>query len=327
MVQGEEPKLKPINFTFMASPVQIKYLDPLVVSGLKNIEIKARLIVEGFITGLHKSPYHGFSVEFAEHRPYNPGEPLRNIDWKVYGKTDRLYSKRFEEETNLRCHVVLDISDSMRYPEKTMSKLEYGSYLAAALQYLMVLQKDAAGLTLFDDEIRFNAPPKAKMSWLFPLFKKLEEVSESLELFTHTTSTPKVLHALSSKFPRRGLVVLITDLFDDVTQLNAYFEALQHLRHEKHEILIFHLLDRETEQQFNFPPNQPIILKDLETGEEIRVLPGQIREAYQEKMKAYQDAFRKKCREFRIDLIETDIRQTYDKALTAYLIKRRKLTK
>jgi len=159
----------------MAVKTEIKYLDPAVVSKLKNIEIKARMIVEGFITGLHKSPYHGFSVEFAEHRPYNPGEPLRNIDWKVYGKTDRLYSKRFEEETNLRCHVVMDVSDSMRYPEQGISKLEYGAYLAAALQYLMVLQKDAAGLTLFDSEVRFSAPPKARVSWLLPLFKKLED--------------------------------------------------------------------------------------------------------------------------------------------------------
>lgn len=311
----------------MAAPAQIKYLDPLVVSRLKNIEIKARLIVEGFITGLHKSPYHGFSVEFAEHRPYNPGEPLRNIDWKVFGKTDKLFSKRFEEETNLRCHVVLDISDSMRYPEKGITKLEYGAWLAAALQYLMVTQKDAAGMTLFDDEIRFMAPPKAKLSWLFPLFKKLEEITDRKEVFTHRTSTPQILHELCSRFPRRGLVVLITDLFDDVNHMQHYFEALQHLRHEKHEILIFHLLDRDTEQDFNLPPNQPVILKDLESGEEIRVLPGQIKEAYQKKINEYKDAFRKKCREFRIDFIETDIRQPYDKALTAYLIKRKMLTK
>jgi uncharacterized protein (DUF58 family) len=315
------------NFTRMAVKTEIKYLDPAVVSKLKNIEIKARLIVEGFITGLHKSPYHGFSVEFAEHRPYNPGEPLRNIDWKVYGKTDRLYSKRFEEETNLRCHVVMDVSDSMRYPENGISKLEYGAYLAAALQYLMVLQKDAAGLTLFDNEVRFSAPPKARVSWLLPLFKKLEEVAASKEYFSHTTSTPAVLHELSSRFPRRSLVVLITDLFDDVSQLQSYFEALQHLRHEKHEILIFHLLDKDTEEEFNLPPNQPLILKDMETGEEIRIVPGQIQEAYREKMKAYRDAFKKKCREFRIEMIETDIKQPYDKALTAYLIKRKMLTK
>jgi uncharacterized protein (DUF58 family) len=311
----------------MATPAQIKYLDPLVVSRLKNIEIKARLIVEGFITGLHKSPYHGFSVEFAEHRPYNAGEPLRNIDWKVYGKTDKLFSKRFEEETNLRCHVVFDISDSMRYPEKGISKLEYGAYLTAALQYLMVTQKDAAGMTLFDSEIRFSAPPKAKLSWLFPLFKKLEEICANKEVFTHATSTPRVLHELSSRFPRRGLVILVTDLFDDTQNLKSYFEALQHLRHEKHELLIFHLLDRETEQDFNFPPNQPIILKDLETGEEIRVLPGQIKDAYQKKLAEYRDAFRKKCREFQIDFIETDIKQPYDKALTAYLIKRNMMTR
>ncbi|NBV13522.1 MAG: DUF58 domain-containing protein [Sphingobacteriia bacterium] len=309
----------------MSAAAHLKYLDPKVVSKLKNIEISARLIVEGFITGLHKSPYHGFSVEFAEHRPYNSGESLRNIDWKVFGKTDKLYTKRYEEETNLRCQVVLDISDSMRYPDTGINKLVYGSYLAAALQYLMVMQKDAAGLTLFDDQIRFHAPAKAKMSWLFTLYQELEKVNAQADVFTHRTATPSILHQLSTRIPRRSFVVLITDLFEDPTRMGDFFSALQHLRHEKHEILIFHLLDRETEQDFNLPPHTPVILKDLETGEEIRVLPGQIKELYRERIKAFQDSFRKRCREFRIDFVEADIRQSYDKTLTDYLIKRRTL--
>lgn len=303
---------------------EIKYLDPMVVSKLKHIEIKAKRIVEGFITGLHKSPYHGFSVEFAEHRPYNPGESLRNIDWKVYGKTNKLFSKKYEEETNLRCQVVLDISDSMRYPQKGMSKLEYGAYLSAALQYLMIGQRDAAGMTLFDEDIRFYAPAKSRYSWLVPIFAKLEEVVKHTDVFTHKTSTAKVLHQVAMKYHRRSFVVLITDLFNQYEQMDELFKALRHLRHEKHEVLVFHLLDRKTEQAFDFP-NRPIILRDLETGEKLEVQPQQIRAKYQEMMKAYNATFKQKCFEFNIDFIEVDIASSYEKVLTDYLLKRRSI--
>lgn len=305
---------------------QIKYLDPVVVSKLANIEIKARLIVEGFITGIHKSPYHGFSVEFAEHRPYNTGEPLRNVDWKVYGKTDKLYTKRYEEETNLRCHVVLDTSDSMRYPEEGISKLEYGAYLAASLQYLMVMQRDAAGLTLFDDDVRFHAPPKSKQSWLVNLFRELETVVANKERFTHRTAHAKVLHQLAKKFPRRSFIILITDLFNNYEEREELFRAMNHLRHNKHEVILFHLLDKETEEKFEFP-NRPIVLKDLETGEEIMVQPNQIKENYTKMMAEYKEMFRRKCHEYKIDFVEVDVAQSYDKALTDYLIKRRSLSK
>jgi len=307
----------------------LKYLDPIVVSKLKNIEIKAKLIVEGFITGLHKSPYHGFSVEFAEHRPYNPGESLRNIDWKVFGKTNKLYTKKYEEETNLRCQVVLDISDSMRYPDRKknpdrLTKLEYGAYLSAALQYLMIGQRDAAGLTLFDEQMVFHAPPKAKYSWLIPMYTKLEEVAASTEYFTRKTATSKVLHQLAVKFSRRSFVVLITDLFNHTESQDDFFKALQHLRHAKHEVIVFHLLDRETEQDFNFP-NRPIILRDLETGEKIEVKPHQIRDRYKQMMGDYKTRFKKKCYEFNIDFVEVDIAQSYEKVLTDYLVKRQSL--
>lgn len=298
----------------------------MVVSKLKNIEIKAKLIVEGFITGMHKSPYHGFSVEFAEHRPYNPGESLKNVDWKVYGKTNKLFSKKFEEETNLRCQVVLDVSDSMRYPQEKgrLSKLEYGAYLSAALQYLMIGQRDAAGLTLFDEDIQFYAPAKARYSWLVPMFKELEKVASSTEYFTHQTATAKVLHQVARKFPRRSLVVLITDLFNQTEDGDALFKALQHLRHEKHEVLVFHLLDKETEEKFEFP-NRPVILKDLETGEKIEVLPHQIRDQYQDLITQFKTRFKQRCYEFKIDFIDVDIQQPYDKVLTDYLVKRRSL--
>ena len=302
----------------------IKYLDPLVVRKLKNIEIKAKLIVEGFITGLHRSPYHGFSVEFAEHRPYNTGESLKNVDWKVYAKTDKLFSKKYEEETNLRCQVVLDISDSMRYPRTGITKLEYGAYLAASLQYLMINQRDAAGMTLFDEQIQFYAPPKSKHSWLIPMYKELEKVAGSADIFSHKTSTANILHQLAKKFHRRSFVVLITDLFNPSESPEDFFKALQHLRHEKHEILVFQLLDRKTEEEFNFP-NRPIILQDLEMGEKIEVQPNQIREAYRNALKDYNARFKQKCYEFNIDFIEVDIAQSYEKVLTDYLLKRRKI--
>jgi uncharacterized protein (DUF58 family) len=305
---------------------EIKYLDPVVVSKLKNIEIKARMIVEGFITGFHKSPYHGFSVEFAEHRPYNAGESLRNVDWKVYAKTDKLYTKRFEEETNLRCQVVLDISDSMRYPKDGISKLEYGAYLTAALQYLMVLQRDATGLTLFDEEIQFYAPPKSKKSWLIPIYSKLEEVVANKDKERHKTAYARVIHQLARKFNRRSFVVLITDLFNQVEAQEELFRALRHLRHAKHEVILFHLLDRKTEERFNFP-NRPLVLEDLESGEKIQVNPAQIREQYESIMIERKQVFKRKCHEFNIDFVEVDIAQSYDKVLTDYLIKRRAISK
>lgn len=305
---------------------QLRFLDPLVVSKLKNIEIKARMIVEGFITGFHKSPYHGFSVEFSEHRPYNQGESLKDVDWKVYARTDKLFTKRYEEETNLRCQVVLDVSDSMRYPQEGISKLEYGSYLAAALQYLMVGQRDAAGLTLFDDEIRYAAPPRSKMTWLIPMFAKLEEVTQNKEIFTHKSAHAKVLHQLAMKFNRRSFVVLITDLFNQFEQREELFNALRHLRHNKHEVILFHLMDKETEELFNFP-NRPIVLKDLETGEEIQVQPKMIQQNYRELVTTMKSQFRRKCHEFNIDFVEVDIRKPYDKVLTDYLFKRKAITK
>jgi len=305
---------------------QLQYLDPVMVSKLKNLEVKAKLIVEGFITGLHRSPYHGFSVEFAEHRQYNPGESLRNVDWKVFGKTDKMYIKRYEEETNLRCHVVLDISDSMRYPTEGICKLEYGAYLAAALQYLMIQQRDAAGLVLYDDKLESYVPAKARLTWLIPMFAEIEKVLATKQFFTRKTDSPQVLHQIAQRLGRRGLVVIITDLLDNPLELDAYFEALQHIRHAKHEILVFHLLDRKTEEKFELP-DQPFILQDLETGEEIKVLPQQIREEYVNLLKNYQENFKNKCRELKIDLVEVDIAQTYDKALLDYLIKRKTLLK
>lgn len=307
----------------------IKYLDPVAVSKLKNIEIKARLIVEGFITGLHKSPYHGFSVEFAEHRPYNTGEPLKNVDWKVFAKSDKLFTKKFEEETNLRCHILLDISDSMRYPieKDRLSKLEYGAYLSAALAYLMIQQRDAAGLTLFDEKIEFSLPPKAKKTWLIPMFLQLENILAQKEYFTRKTATAQVLHQIAQKIGRRGFIVIISDLFNNLHSAEELFPALQRLRHANHEVIVFHVLDRKTEERFDFPNNQPILLKDLETGEEIRVQPDQIKDQYTTLLLNFKEHIKRKCREINVDFIEVDIEKPYDKVLTEYMIRRERMTR
>ena len=212
----------------------------------------------------------------------------------------------------------------MRYPVTGISKLEYGAYLAAALQYLMISQRDAAGMTLFDEEIQFSAPPRSRYSWLVPIFKELERVVKDANLFTHKTSTAKVLHTLAKKFHRRSFIVLITDLFNQQEEKEDLFKALQHLRHEKHEVIVFHLLDRKTEEAFDFP-NKPIILKDLENGEQIEVNPHQIRDQYSQLLKAYTATFKQKCYEFNISFIEVDIATPYDKVLTDYLLKRRKM--
>jgi uncharacterized protein (DUF58 family) len=303
----------------------IRYLDPAIVSRLNNMELRARLIVEGFITGLHKSPYHGFSVEFAEHRPYNPGDELRHVDWKVYAKTDRHYVKQYEEETNLRHYVVLDTSPSMRYKHAgTLSKLEYGSYLAAALHYLMVKQRDATGLIAFDESIHTLLRPKSTQKYLRQLLVHLERITDA-KPDGKRTSAASVLNEVADRIARRSLVVVITDLFENIEEHDALLKALRHLRHRGHEVLVFHVLESETERNFQFP-DVPMVFRDMETGEEISLQPAQLKEHYAEAVKLFSDTFRRRCLEHNVDFIELDTGAPYDQALLAYLNKRRKLS-
>ena len=289
------------------------------------MELRARLIVEGFITGLHKSPYHGFSVEFAEHRPYNPGDELRHVDWKVYGKTDRHYVKQYEEETNLRHYVVLDTSPSMRYKHSSsLSKLEYGAYLAAALHYMMVKQRDATGLIAFDEKIHTLLPPKSTQGYLRQLLAKLQNISEA-PVETIKTSAATVLDEVAERIARRSLVVIITDLFENISEHEALLNSLRHLRYKGHEVLVFHILESETERHFKFP-DVPMRFVDMETGEEMSIQPSQLRENYAETVKAFSTRFREKCRERNIDFIELDTAEPYGTALLAYLNKRSRLT-
>ncbi len=288
------------------------------------MEMRARLIVEGFITGLHKSPYHGFSVEFAEHRPYNPGDELRHVDWKVFAKTDRHYLKQYEEETNLRHYVVLDTSPSMRYKYTSgLTKLEYGSYLAAALHFLMVKQRDATGLIGFDDSVHTLIRPKSTHSLLRQILVTLEQLNQMPEA-KKRTSAAAVLNEVAERITRRSLVVVITDLFENIGEHDALLKALRHLRYRGHEILVFHVLESATERNFQFP-DVPMVFRDMETGEEISLQPAQLKENYAEAVQAFSERFRRQCLGYNIDFIEIDTAEPYDTALLAYLNKRKKL--
>ncbi len=304
----------------------LRYLDPETLSQLDTMELRARLIVEGFITGLHKSPYHGFSVEFAEHRPYNPGDELRHVDWKVFAKTDRYYVKQYEEETNLRHYVVLDTSRSMRYRgEAALSKLEYGAYLAAGLHYLMVRQRDATGLVAFDERVHTIVPPKSTPGALRHLLGQLQGLVDAPPpREAERTGAAAALHEVAERIGRRSLVVVVTDLFENVAAHDDLLKALQHLRYRGHEVLVFHVLDGATERRFAFP-DVPMLFRDMETGEEVTLQPAQLRAGYAEAVQSFAERFRRRCREYNVDFVELDTAEPYNTALLAYLNKRRRL--
>lgn len=291
-----------------------KYLNPATIARLDNMALRARLVVEGFIIGLHKSPYHGFSVEFAEHRPYNPGDEIRHIDWKLYGKTDRYYIKQYEEETNLKSYLLLDKSGSMKYSSGSITKLSYGSYLAAALAYLMLKQQDAVSLTLFDDRVRDFLPPSAKKSHLNQLLAALEKVQAGAE----TRIAPQ-LHELAEKLKKRGLIVLISDLLDEPDEV---INALKHFRHKRHEVILFHILDR---QEIEFSFNRQTRFVDLETARYINTEPWHIQEAYQGLMRQFIENYKIQCRANNIDYVTLITDQDLDWALSEYLRKRTRI--
>jgi len=291
-----------------------KYLDPDVVSKLKGMELKARMVVEGFIAGLHKSPYHGFSVEFAEHRQYMPGDNIRDIDWKLFAKSDRYYIKQYEEETNLKAYILLDCSASMGYSSGGTVKLEYSSLLAASLSFLMLKQRDAVGLVTFDDTIRQYIPPRSKSGHLHILLRELANQKPSQK-----TDIAAALHEMAERISRRGLIVIFSDLLDDPDKI---ISGLKHFRHKNHEVILFHILDPR-ERDFAFPTEA--IFKDLETGEELTTLPWQIRKHYERATKDFSDRIASECRQSRIDYFMIDTSKPFDLALYAFLAKREKL--
>ncbi len=293
----------------------IKYLQPQVVAKLANMELRARFVVEGFLVGLHKSPYHGFSVEFAEYRQYNPGDPIKNIDWKAYGRTDRYYIKEFEEETNLRCYILVDASASMAFAsEGRMPKFQYASYLAASFAYLMQLQKDAVGLTVFDERVREERAPSSTRVNLFEMLRLLERSTPSGK-----TQSPAVFGEVAQRIRRRGLVVIISDLYDDPA---ATLTAIKQFRHRGHEVIVFHIID-PIEIAFDFKGETMFI--DLESEKRIQSQPWTIREEYQRRFSEYIDRIKLACEDSRIDYELIDTTSPYDVALTAYLHKRAKL--
>jgi uncharacterized protein (DUF58 family) len=292
-----------------------KYLNPSIISKLNSLELRARLVVEGFMVGLHKSPYHGFSVEFTEHRSYQQGDAIKDIDWKAYGKTEKFYIKQYEEETNLKSYILLDTSRSMQYAsEGNVSKLEYASTLVAALSYLMVKQQDAVSLTLYSDKINKYFPPKTSRAYLQELLKQLSDISAS-----DKTNTASCLNSIAEKIKRRGLVIIVSDFFDDV---NSILSALKHFRYQKNEVIVFQVLD-PLERNFAF--GNDAIFKDLETDDELTTQPYQIQKVYVEAMTEFINKIKTECLNSNIEynLIETST--PFDKALFSYIQKRNRL--
>lgn len=292
-----------------------KYLDPQTIARLKSIEMKARLVVEGFITGLHRSPYHGFSVEFAEHRQYQLGDEIKHIDWKVFARTDKYFIKQFEEETNLRCTIAVDKSASMKYASKgNLSKFEYSIYLAAAISYLMIKQRDSVGLALYDTNMRSYLPPRSKSSYISEILRMLDNTEPS-----DMTGTSTALNELAERISRRGLVVIISDLLEDEESI---IRALKHFRHRKHEVIVFHVLDPK-EITFDLGFNANFI--DMETGEEILTQPGQIKKVYNQAVDNFIKRIQKECYNHKIDYNLINTSNPFDKALREFLSKRSKL--
>jgi len=295
-------------------PDSTRFLKPEVVAKLKGIDLKARLVVEGFLAGLHRSPYKGFSVEFTEHRPYMPGDEPKRIDWKVYAKTDRFVVREYEEETNLRAYLVLDASGSMSYATGKVSKLEYASMLAASLAYLLLHQKDSAGLITFSDKINTYVPPRSTPAHLNALLHQLSIVKPGGD-----TKIAGTLHQLAERVKRRGLVIIMSDLWDEP---QAVLTALRHFRHKKHEVLVFHVQD-PNEREFAF--RTPVVLKDMETGQELTVDPRVLREQYQKDFDRFFATFERGCREAAIDYHRVTTDTPFDRALFSYLGRRRRM--
>jgi uncharacterized protein (DUF58 family) len=294
-------------------------------NGIQNLELLAKQVVEGFITGMHKSPFHGFSVEFAEHRLYNKGESTRHIDWKMFAKTEKLFVKRYEEETNLRCHLIIDNSASMHYPKvkKTTSdklnKIGFTVMAAASLLEILKRQRDAFGLSIYSDANDYYAPAKGNEKHRRMLLQQLENILENTS--AKTTDTYKVLHEIAEKIHRRSLIFLFTDMLQADKQEEALFAALRHLKYNKHEVVLFHTFDGKHELNFDFD-NAPKKFIDVETGETINLFAENIRENYQLQVKNYFNALKLKCMQYKIDYVPVDIHKGYEQVLATYLLSR-----
>lgn len=301
--------------------------DNYEVRSLANIELLARQVVEGFIIGLHKSPFHGFSVEFAEHRLYNPGENTKNIDWKVYGRTDKMFTKRFEEETNLRCQILLDVSSSMYFPnaqKPEKNKLGFSALAAAALMNLLMKQRDAFGLSIFDEEVRVHTKSKSGTTHYRLMLSYLEQFLTRRNFLNHGSKVTDALHEIAENTHRRSLVCIFSDMFEHRENTDELFNALQHLKYNKHEVILFHVIDHEKELLFEYE-NRPTIFVDMETGEKIRLQPAQVKDFYRAQVGKFAEQLRARCLQYRIDLVEADISKGFGDILQAYLVKRTRM--
>lgn len=302
---------------------------PHVTKGVVNLELLAKQVVEGFLTGLHKSPFHGFSVEFAEHRPYNQGEDTHHIDWKLFARTDRLYTKRFTEETNLRCHILIDTSSSMYFPYKSdvPNKLRFSVCAAAALTYLLYKQRDAVSLSTFSSDIDFASPCRSGFSHTHHLFTQLERMYEKdgEEILNKTTDIVPALHLLAEKISKRSMVIIFSDMLDGENALestNNLFQSLQHLRYRQDEVLLFNVQSRKKEEKLEYS-NRPYRFVDMESGKEVKINPQHIQKTYVEAIGAWKENLKRNCEQYRIDFIPSYIEDGFNPILQTYLSKRK----
>ena len=296
--------------------------------GFKNLELLAKQVVEGFIAGMHKSPFHGFSAEFAEHKIYNQGESTKHIDWKLYAKTDKLFTKRYDEETNLRCHLIIDNSSSMHYPQMKefsigkLNKIAFSALASASLMHILKKQRDAVGMSVYSDAYDFYAPEKGSERHHQMLLGQLSNLVTSKPI-NKQTETYTYLHQIAENIHRRSLIFFFTDMFQTSADETKLFEALRHLKHNKHEVVLFHVFDKQKELKLDFD-NTPKRFVDVETGEFINLYPDTIKDTYEENVQAYFDELRLKCGQYQIKYVEADINKSFDKILTAYMVERGK---
>jgi uncharacterized protein (DUF58 family) len=297
-------------------------------SGFKNLELLAKQVVEGFIAGMHKSPFHGFSAEFSEHKIYNQGESTRHIDWKLFAKTDKLYTKRYDDETNLRCHIIIDNSSSMHYPKMDtfsinhLNKIAFSALASASLMHILKKQRDAIGLSIYSNTYDYYAPEKGSERHHQMLLNELNKVVIPKAL-NQTTETYKYLHEIAEKIHRRSLIFLFTDMFQSSVKEAKLFEALRHLKYNKHEVVLFHVFDKEKELVFDFD-NKPRRFVDVETGEHINLYADTVKDNYQTALSHYFESLKLKCAQYKIKYEEADINKDFNNILTTYMIERQK---
>lgn len=297
------------------------------INGIKNLELLAKQVVEGFITGMHKSPFHGFSVEFAEHRLYNKGESTKHIDWKLFAKTDKLFVKRYEEETNLRAHIIIDNSASMHFPKvakqsiANFNKIGFSAIAAAALIEILKRQRDAFGLSIYSDSYEYYSPAKGSERHQRMLLANLEKTY--INPTSNTTETYAVLHEIAEKIHRRSLIFLFTDMFQVDKNEEELFEAIRHLKYNKHELVLFHTYDKKHEIDFDFD-NKPKKFIDVETGDSINLYAEQVKDSYQNAIQKYFNDLKLKCMQYQIDYVPVDINKGFEQILISYLISRKR---